>query len=202
MSRYFITGTDTDVGKTVASAWLVEKLGAHYWKPVQSGCSDGRDLETVMALANCPKERIIKSVYELKAPLSPHEAAELEGLEIDMTRLSLPDVTGPLIVEGAGGILVPLNRKDLMIDLIKKLDLHVIVVARSTLGTINHSLMTLKILKEQGVSLKGVIMMGPLKPNNKKAIEDFSGYPVIAQIPELDPLEYQGLRAIKPDTDL
>lgn len=202
MDRYFVTGTDTDVGKTVASAWLVQKLKAHYWKPVQSGCIDTRDLETVMELAGCERSRIFDSVYELQEPLSPHEAAVIDGVEIDMDKIVCPEHDGPLIVEGAGGILVPLNDQFLMIDLMKKLALPVIVVARSALGTINHTLMTLRLIEQADLSIKGVIMMGDSKPNNRKAIEHFSKVPVIAEIPYLHELNKEKLNSVDFGLDM
>ena len=132
MQGFFVTGTDTDVGKTVVSAWLVGRLGASYWKPVQAGNHPETDSEIVRRLAGAPPERILAEAYLLPEPIAPHEAARRAGTSIDMAKLAPPPCDGVLIVEGAGGLLVPLNDKAYVIDLAAELHLPIILVARST----------------------------------------------------------------------
>ena len=183
----FITGTDTDVGKTITAAWAVQHLQADYWKPVQSGLSDGTDSDTLKSLLDIPAARIHPSVYELTAPLSPHAAAEIDGVEIDMSRFSIPETAAPLVVEGAGGVLVPLTEKALIIDLMVQLGLPVLVVARAGLGTINHTLLTLNALRARKLEITGVVMSGPLNPGNRRAIETYGKVAVLAEIPQFGP---------------
>lgn len=189
----FVTGTDTDIGKTVIAACLVRALNGNYWKPVQSGLIDGTDTQTIKKLVKLDSLTLFPSTYELKQPLSPHEAARRDGVEIVMRRFRLPKSTRPLIVEGAGGVLVPLNKRALMIDLIKTFDLPVIVVARSGLGTINHTLLTLKALKDKKCKVLGVITNGPRNPANVAAIEHYGRTPVMWQTSRIKPLNAKTL---------
>ncbi len=193
---YFVTGTGTDVGKTVASAWLCYHLGAAYWKPMQSGCLDQPEEETVAKLANLSPQAVYPQVYSMTQPLSPHLAAKLDGIQIDIAKLQMPQSTQPIVVEGAGGALVPLNDTQLMTDLMVALGLPTIVVASSGLGTINHTCMTLEVLKNCGIDVRGVIMVGPENAENKYAIEYYGHTQVIAELPWLDPLTHQTLTEI------
>ena len=200
---YFVTGTDTDVGKTVAAAWLMLHTGAAYWKPVQSGLADGPgDTETVRRLTGADAGRFHAPVYELVAPLSPHEAAAREGVTIDPARLTLPPQDPPPIVEGAGGLMVPLSGDFLMIDLIARLGLPVVLVCRSALGTINHTLLSLEALHRRDLPIAGLIISGPKTPHNRTALEEYGKVPVIAEIGPLDPLNKEALLAIRPELDL
>lgn len=197
MSTYFVTGTDTDVGKTVVSAWLVHHLNASYWKPIQSGMCELPDKNEIQRLCQIPPERILPSVYELNEPLSPHEAARLDGIEIDLEQIKKPEVKGPLVIEGAGGVLVPINQTTFMIDLIEKMQCPTIIVARSGLGTINHTLLTLKILRDKSVPIAGVVMNGPLNKKNKRAIEEFGKVKVLAEIPHVQDIDLTYLASLK-----
>jgi malonyl-CoA O-methyltransferase len=186
----FVTGTDTGVGKTIAAACLARAWQAGYWKPVQTGLATGDDdTETVAALAGLPAERVVAPVYSLQAPLSPHAAAELEGVRIVMDAIALPRMAHPLVVEGAGGLYVPLNDRDFMIDLMAKLALPVLLVARSTLGTINHTLLSLAALRSRRLPIAGVILDGPPNAGNRAAIEGFGQVRVLAELPRVDPLD-------------
>ncbi|CAK0764568.1 ATP-dependent dethiobiotin synthetase BioD [Azospirillaceae bacterium] len=176
----FVTGTDTGVGKTVISALLVKAWGADYWKPIQSGLVEGADAETIREAA--PEAVIHPSAYCFQAPLSPHEAARLEGVTIALEAFQLPKTSRPLVAEGAGGVLVPLNERVLMIDLIVRLGLPVIVVARSGLGTINHTLLTIEALARRDVKVLGIVMNGPANLTNRQAVEFYSGRPVLAEV--------------------
>jgi dethiobiotin synthase len=199
---FFVTGTDTDVGKTVVSAWLLAHLDACYWKPVQAGTMPETDTQTVRRLAELPEDRIVPEAYVLKEPLAPHEAARREGISIDMAKLVGPQDDRLLIVEGAGGLLVPLNEQDYVIDLIEDLNLPVILVARSTLGTINHTLLSLEALRRRGLVVAGVVINGPESPHNRAAIERYGKTQVIAEIPRLDTVTRSALRQIAPEFDL
>jgi dethiobiotin synthase len=179
----FVTGTDTGVGKTIISALLCKALNAGYWKPVQSGVIEGTDRHTVADLTKLPPSHFYSESYSLREPLSPHAAAEIDGIEIDLHSIRLPSFNqDTLIVEGAGGVLVPLNRSYLMIDLMAQLKLPAIIVARSTLGTINHTLLTLQALRMRSVPVLGVILNGPTNPGNADAISRYGNTQILAQI--------------------
>ena len=156
-STVVVTGTDTGIGKTIFSAGLTRALGAHYWKPVQSGLEDETDSQIVARLSGRP---VLPETYRLKRPASPHLAAADEGVVIDPARLQLPEGMGPLVVEGAGGALVPLHEGLLYADLMARWQAPVIVVARTELGTINHSLMTIESLRARRVNLLGIAFVG------------------------------------------
>jgi len=190
MTGVFVTGTDTGVGKTVAAACLARAWRAGYWKPVQTGLATGDDdTVTVSALAGLPAERVVAPVYALQAPLSPHAAAELEGIRIAMDAIVLPRTAHPLVVEGAGGLYVPLNDRDFMIDLMAKLALPILLVARSTLGTINHTLLSLAALRSRGLPIGGVVLDGPPNAANRSAIERFGQVRVLAELPPVERLD-------------
>jgi len=185
--QLFITGTGTDVGKSVVAAMLLAGTRGFYWKPVQSGLEPISDSDWVRRATDLPEDHFLPETYRFRNPLSPHAAAALEGVRIDLSAFRLPElpVPGQLIVEGAGGVLVPLNERDLMLDLIVLLALPVLVVASSRLGTINHTLLTLQALRSRRVSVVGVILNGPPDPSNRQAIEHFGVIPVLAQIAPL-----------------
>jgi malonyl-CoA O-methyltransferase len=193
MKGVFVTGTDTGIGKTVVSACLVRAWQASYWKPVQSGIEDD-DTATVIRLAALAPDRHAPPAYALRASLSPHAAAALEGIAIDLDRLAaVPALPTPLVVEGAGGVLVPLTDRQLMIDLMARLALPVVLVARSGLGTINHTLLSLMALRARGLAIAGVVMNGPPNPGNRAAIESHGAVRVIAELPPVEPLDTAGV---------
>jgi malonyl-CoA O-methyltransferase len=189
LTGIFVTGTDTGVGKTVVAACLARAWRAGYWKPIQTGTATGdEDTVTVAALAELPTERIVAPVYALRAPLSPHAAAELESVMLAMDTIVLPSTAHRLIVEGAGGIFVPINDREFMIDLMAKLALPIVLVARSTLGTINHTLLSLAALRARALPIAGVVLNGPPNAGNRAAIERFGQVRVLAELPHVDPL--------------
>lgn len=200
--RCFISGTDTDVGKSVAAAWATQQLGARYWKPIQSGLEGETDTQAVQRMAGLDPSRLLPTTYELPEPLSPHESARRAGVTIDMSRFALPDDEGPLVVEGAGGLLVPLNDDALIIDLIAQLGLPVLLVCRSTLGTINHTLLSLEALRKRGLPIAGAVLNGPLTPHNRAAIEQYGRVPIAAEIPHLPAVTPEALSAIPARADL
>lgn len=183
--RLIVCGTDTNVGKTVVSALLVQGLGATYWKPVQSGLEGGGDRERLCRLLNLPDERWLPEAYRFQAPVSPHWAAEQENCCIHPNQLVLPAIPGPLVVEAAGGLMVPLNRQWLQIDQLQHWRLPLILVARSGLGTINHTLLSLDALRLRKLPILGLVLNGPSHPDNPKTLEQFGGVPVIAELPPM-----------------
>jgi dethiobiotin synthase len=195
---FFITGTDTDVGKTLVSAWLCAHAPSYsYFKPVQSGSDVGTDTDTVKTLS--PDTKTFPSTYTLKAFLSPHHAAEDESVSIDLEAISMPPTAAsspPWIVEGAGGVFVPLNHTHTMMDLIKRLSIPVLIVTRGTLGTLNHTLLTLYALKHHGISVSGIIMSGAINPRNKDSIEKYGGVPVLAHLPFIKDISYENIKKI------
>jgi dethiobiotin synthetase len=186
MTGVFVTGTDTDVGKSWVSAWAVRSWQAAYWKPVQSGTREAVDADLVRQAA--PAARIFPSRFSLPDPLSPDQAARRAGITIELDDFTLPSHDGPLVVEGAGGLLVPLNDRALMIDLIARLGLPVLLVARSGLGTINHTLLSLAALRQRGLEPAGIVLVGAEQPENQAAIEHFGGATVVARLPPLPDL--------------
>jgi dethiobiotin synthetase len=195
---YFITGTDTGVGKTALSALLVAALDAFYWKPIQTGSLEGTDRETIRRLAEVPDERLLPESYIFEPPVSPHLAAREAGVRIRLDNLARPlaessDSARTWIVEGAGGVLVPVNESETMIDLMRRIDLPVLIAARSTLGTINHTLLTLAALRAAHLEVRGVIFVGDAHEENRRAIEHYGETRVIGRIPWLKPLDRAAL---------
>ena len=184
-----VTATDTGVGKTVFATALVQALGASYWKPVQAGLDPPTDSDTVASLSGAPKDRILAEAYRLEAPLSPHVAADRMGLRIDRARLGLPSVEGPLIVEGAGGVLVPLTDDLLFADLFASWGAPSVLVARTTLGTINHSLLSIEALRSRGVPLLGVAFVGEAVEESEATIADLGKVKRLGRLPWLEPLD-------------
>lgn len=183
--KFVVTGTDTDVGKTMVAAMLVQALGAHYWKPVQSGLADGSDSDRVAALTGIGADRILPEAYRLTEPLSPHRAAELDGVTIDPARL-VPPPHAPLVIEGAGGALVPVTRELLYADLFARWELPVVIVARTSLGTINHSLLTIEALRRREVPILGLAFNGDANADNEATICAIGGVRRLGRLPRLD----------------
>ena len=193
----FITGIGTGIGKTVISAILVEKLKADYWKPIQSGDLDSSDTIHVRNLVANSKSKFHPEVYRLTQPFSPHKSAELDGIRIEMGKFNLPLTENNLIIEGAGGLMVPLNEKDLLIDLIKKLDVEVILVVRHYLGSINHTLLSLVALKNYGIICKGIVYNGPADSYSEKAIFNYDQTPVLGHVPIFESLNSQAISEVQ-----
>lgn len=195
----FVTGTDTNVGKTVLSALLVAALDAVYWKPIQTGAVEGTDRRTVIQLAEIPEAQTLPETYRFDPPVSPHLAAEAAGVRIDLAGVRPPDRLGAplgekrLIVEGAGGILVPINDSELMLDLARRLGFPVLIAARSALGTINHTLLTVRALRCAHVPIKGVVMIGHRNLDNERSVAHFGSIPVVGWIPWLDTINREAL---------
>lgn len=207
MRGVFVTGTDTGVGKTVVSALLVSALRRStkigYWKPVQTGIEEDDDTAEVRRLAACDAAEIADVGVRLPRPLSPHLSARLAGQTIEVTDLlrtaeSLPD-SRFWIVEGAGGLLVPLNESALMADLMRALSLPAIIAARSGLGTINHTSLTVSELARRSIEVAGVVMVGEPNAENRLAIERYGGARVLAEVPVLPDLSANAIAALAAD---
>lgn len=197
----FVSGTDTEIGKTLVAACLVRAWGAEYWKPFQTGLdADPGDSATVRRLAGIGPERIHRPLLELRAPLAPAEAGRMEGRRYDPSAFRLPaplaDGDPVLVVEGAGGALVPLDDRTLLADELPRLALPVVLVARSTLGTINHTLLTIEALRARGLPPPLVVLSGPPSPGNRAAIERHSGVRVLAELPRVDRVDADAVAAL------
>ncbi len=202
-NKFIITGTDTDIGKTVFSAALMlglEEAGysPHYWKPIQSGIEGSVDTKFVQDITNLPDERFLPEAYIFSESLSPHRAAELDDINIDMDKLenvaNIPKCDGDMIIEGAGGLMVPLTRDNLQINLYKKWDIPLILCARTGLGTINHTLLSLEAIWSRDMPLKGIVFIGDENIDNIRTISEFSDVKILGHLPMLDPLDDTMLR--------
>lgn len=192
-----VTGTDTGIGKTVASAALAWRLGASYWKPIQAGLDEESDSEAVARLAGV---EVLPEAYRLNTPCSPHRAAEIDGVTIDLDGLTPPP--GRVVIEGAGGALVPLTRDFVYADLFARWGLPVVVVARTALGTINHSLLTIEALRARSIWVGGVLFSGDAMPDSEATICAMGKVRSLGRIPMLDPLTPETLRAAAETLDL
>lgn len=184
---YIVTGTDTGIGKTVFAAGLTAHIGATYWKPIQSGLEDETDTQTVQRLANLPDARVIPEAYQLTSPLSPHRAAELDSITIDPESLKCPQTDGaPLVIEGAGGLLVPITRNTLQIDLFAQFGLPLILCARTSLGTINHTLLSLEAIRARSLPLTGIAFIGTENADSEKTICAMGNARHLGRLPNLE----------------
>lgn len=183
-----VTGTDTGIGKTVFAAALAGALDADYWKPVQAGLDEDTDSERVAALSGLTADHIIPEAYRLKTPCSPHRAAEIDGVTIDVTRL-VPPTRNRLVIEGAGGVMVPLTRALVFADLLARWALPTIIVARTALGTINHSLLSIEALRSRGVPLVGIAFVGDANDDSETTIAAMGRIRRLGRLPFVDPLD-------------
>ncbi|MGH9394048.1 MAG: dethiobiotin synthase, partial [Terriglobales bacterium] len=182
----FVTGTDTGVGKTVVAALLCLRLPrAHYWKPIQCGADPSTDREEVARATGLEPARLLAEAYRLALPASPNIAAAAAGIRIERARLHLPAAQGPVVVEGAGGVLVPLNDSETMADLMAWLALPVVLVARTALGTINHTLLSLEALRARGLPIQGLVLNGEPVPATTATLRAWGGVPLLAELPPL-----------------
>ncbi len=182
-----VTGTGTDIGKTVFAAGLTAALGARYWKPVQAGLADGSDAASVVTLG-VPADHVVPEAYRLTTPCSPHLAAEIDRVTIDPDRLALPEVDGPLVVEGAGGVMVPVTRELIFADLFARWAEPVVLVARTGLGTINHSLLSIEALRSRSVPILGIAFVGDAVEDSEATIATLGKVHRLGRLPRLNPL--------------
>ena len=180
--RIFVTGISTDVGKTIAAAIITEALKADYWKPVQSGDLSYSDTHKVKELVSNPETKFHPNSYALKIPISPHAAAAIDGIIIESEKILEPETDHDLVIEGAGGLLVPLNDHSTILDIVKP-EYKVVVVSRHYLGSINHTLLTINLLKQKGYDIS-IIFSGKEHPTTEQIIQKMTGVPVIGRIDE------------------
>ncbi len=183
MKRLFVTGIGTEIGKTVISAILTEALKADYWKPVQSGDLHNSDSMKIQVLTSFDVN-LHPETYQLNTPASPHHSAAVDGIEIDLNRFQLPETTNHLIVEGAGGLHVPLNDKELIIDLIKQLNIPVVLVSQNYLGSINHTLLSIEALQKRDIPIEGIIFNGKKNKSTEEVICSYTGIKCLGNIEE------------------
>ncbi len=186
LNQLIVAGIGTEIGKTVVSAVLVEALQADYWKPIQSGALDDSDTDTVRRLITNTKSRFHPEAYRLTEPLSPHAAAAIDGVIIELDQIRLPQTTNALVIELAGGLMVPLNDHTLNIDLVQRLNLPVVLVSRNYLGSINHTLLSVEACRNRGISLLGIIFNGPSVPATEDFILKYTGLPCLARMLQVD----------------
>ena len=182
----FITGIGTGIGKTIVSAVLTEKLKSDYWKPIQSGDLDDSDTLKVKGLISNPTSVFHTEAYRLTQPYSPHKSAAIDGITIDLNKIIAPETNNTLLIEGAGGLMVPLNDEYLMIDLIKQLDVEVVLVSQNYLGSINHTLLSVAILKQYDIKIAGIIFNGKTDENSESYILNYTGLKLLGHLPEFE----------------
>jgi dethiobiotin synthetase len=192
--RFVVTGTDTDIGKTVFAAGLADRLGAHYWKPVQSGLAGETDTEVVQRLGRLSPDRIVPEAWRLATPASPHLAAAIDRVTIDPAALMPPQTGGPLVIEGAGGLMVPLDGETTFIDVFARWRIPVILCARTALGTINHTLLSVEALRRRQIPIAGVAFIGDAQADSEAVISKLGGVTRLGRLPRLDPLTPDALR--------
>jgi dethiobiotin synthetase len=197
MKKIFVTGIGTDVGKTIVSSILTEALEADYWKPVQAGDLDNSDSIKVKNLISNKKTRIHIERHKLNSPMSPHAAAEIDNVEILLTDFILPETTNNLVVEGAGGLMVPLNDKDLIIDLIQQLDLEVVLVSQNYLGSINHTILSLDALKNRGITVLGIVFNGEENRETEKFILNYANLKSLGRIKQHEEVDKEVVLSYK-----
>lgn len=194
--KYFVTGIGTEIGKTITSAILTEALKADYWKPIQAGELENTDTNKVRSLISNKKSNFHKESYRLKHAMSPHAAAKREEVYINLTKIKAPKHHNPLIIEGAGGLLVPLNDTHCIIDLIKQIECEVILVSKNYLGSINHSLLSIEALKSRSIPIKGILFNGPENTETKEIILSKTGLTYLGSIPLLDEINKKSIKEV------
>jgi dethiobiotin synthetase len=194
MTAIVVTGTDTGIGKTVFAAGLTHMLDGIYWKPIQAGLESETDTAVVCRLSGLGAERTIPEAWRLKLAASPHLAAECEGVIIDPAALEPPSGSLPLIIEGAGGLMVPITRRVRYIDVFARWDAPVVLCARTSLGTLNHTLLSLEALQLRRIPVLGVALIGEAHSDNERTLRELAGVPILGRLPRLDPLTPQTLQ--------
>jgi dethiobiotin synthetase len=193
--RIVVTGTDTEIGKTVFAAGLTDLLSASYWKPIQAGLDGETDSEIVARLGGLCSDRILPERYRLKTPVSPHQSAAIDGVGIDAKELTVPDTGGrPLVIEGAGGLMVPLDPTTLYIDVFARWRIPVVLCARTSLGTINHSLLSVEALRRRDIDVLGIAFIGDSNPESERTICEIGRVKRLGRLPRLSPLTQDTLR--------
>lgn len=194
--RFVVTGTDTGIGKTVFSAALAAALGGYYWKPVQSGLDEETDSQAVHRLGRLPPSRILPEAYQLRTPASPHLAARLDDVEIDPELIMPPETAAPLVIEGAGGLLVPLTETAVFADIFARWKIPVILCARTGLGTINHTLLSLEALRHRAIPVFGIAFIGDEQAETQRIIAAMGKVRILGRLPRLDPVTPDALQQV------
>lgn len=200
---FVVSGTDTGIGKTVFAAALAGALNGYYWKPVQSGLDEETDSELVVRLSGVARDRILPEAYRLSMPASPHLSARLDGIEIERDRLVVPKTDGPLVIEGAGGLLVPLSERLVFADIFAHWQIPVLLCARTSLGTINHTLLSLEAMRHRAIPVFGIVFIGDENPESQRIIVEMSGVRSLGRfpiLPDVTPDEVR--RAFRDSFDL
>jgi dethiobiotin synthetase len=196
IDRIIVAGTDTGIGKTVLSALVTLALDGEYWKPVQSGLEEESDTECVARFTGLPRERFHPEAYRLTRPLSPDQSAGLDGITIERERLIPPSCTRPLVIEPAGGLMVPYSDDLLQIDCFAWWQAPVLLAARSGLGTLNHTLLSIEALRRRAIPVAGIVMIGPEHAMNRASLARWTNVPVIGTVPQAEKIEREWLRAV------
>jgi len=195
----FITGIGTDIGKTIASAILVEKFEADYWKPIQSGDLHFSDTDKVKSLVSNARSQFLPEYIRLKNPFSPHKAADLENVEIHIQEIEIPNSKNFLFIEGAGGLMVPLNKKETLLDFIKLVNFPVVLVSKNYLGSINHTLLSISKLRQENLAIQGILFMGEKDPYTEGYILENTGVCFLGRIPILESLTKESIKEAGKD---
>lgn len=201
--RYVVSGTDTGIGKTVFAAALTDALGGYYWKPVQAGLDEETDSETVARLGRIPRQRIVPEVHRLSTPASPHLSAGIDGVAIDPVRLVPPVTEGALVIEGSGGLLVPLSEQVVFADIFARWQIPVILCARTSLGTINHTLLSLEALRHRAIPVHGIAFIGEENQETQRIITKLGSTRSLGRLPRLGNVSADAVRdAFRENFDL
>jgi len=192
--RYFVTGIGTDVGKTIVSAIVLEALKADYWKPVQAGTQPLTDTQRVQELVSNGESAFLAEGIVLQDPMSPHAAAENEGIHFELSELKLPETSNHLVIEGAGGLMVPLNDSELVIDIASHFGADAILVSRNYLGSINHTLLSFEVMKQRGITIAGIVFNGKPNMQTETYIMNYTGLPCLLRINEEEEFDLKTIR--------
>lgn len=202
MRKLFVTGIGTGIGKTLIAALLTEKLKADYWKPVQAGNLDNSDTDFVKRLVSNTQSVFHPETFRLTAPISPHAAAQIDGIEIRLQDFKIPETTNNLIIEGAGGLLVPLSNEWFVIDLIKAINAEVVLVSQNYLGSINHTLLSAEALKSRNINVTGVVFNGETYPQGEQIILQRTGLRCLARVPQMNEISRESIKLLAEKLEL
>ncbi len=202
MRKIFVTGIGTGIGKTLIAALLTEKLKADYWKPVQAGNLDDTDTDFAKRLVSNTQSVFHPERFRLTAPMSPHAAAEIDGVEIKLSDFKIPETTNNLVIEGAGGLLVPLSNELLIIDLIKHINAEVVLVSQNYLGSINHTLLSAEALKSRNINVTGIVFNGETYPQGEQIILQLTGLRCLARVPQMNDISRESIKLFADKLEL
>ena len=202
MRKIFISGIGTGIGKTLIAALLTEKLKADYWKPVQAGNLDDTDTDFVKRLISNTQSVFHPEAFKLTAPMSPHAAAEIDGVEIKLSDFKIPETNNNLVIEGAGGLLVPLSNELLIIDLIKHINAEVVLVSQNYLGSINHTLLSAEALKSRNINVTGIVFNGETYPQGEQIILQRTGLRCLARVPQMNDISRESIKLLAEKLEL